>query len=217
MTILHKSRCLPSMLAGGVVWLTACSGVRHSASLGSIDSAPMKSGSSAASITPEGSASMGHDTSKQSAPKALNLQPNVSDPRNDVVSVERMKVTTTELSGYALVHESSRNVLYLQDYRGAPAEASATGSGMIWAESGYWGNQIIAIDGVDVSSLARREWYRMIFQSSDHVRLSIRTRSKRIEIIDAYVGKGLKPNKAPEQTPRSVTPPAISDDGQKRI
>lgn len=115
--------------------------------------------------------------------------------RNDdsTVNMDRVIVNKPRLIGYVLVFDIFRNTLALRDGREAPPEAIATGHGIIWAEAGYWGAQIVAIDSVDVSNLDRREWHRMIFRGSDPVRLSIATRSKRIVIIDAFTGKVPRP------------------------
>lgn len=118
------------------------------------------------------------------------------------VNLAQVRVKAAELAAYCLSHVYPANTLILRDYRDAPWEDA--GRSIIWAEAGYWGCAIVAIDGVDVATLGQREWYRMLFYGSDPVRLSVAAHSKQVVVIDAFTGKGPRPARSAEPTPATA-------------
>jgi hypothetical protein len=63
--------------------------------------------------------------------------------------------------------------------------ASSTASAVLWSEPGHWNEQIVAVEGKDVTSLPLRDQSRLR-KSVDPVLLTVRARSGRLSTIECY-------------------------------
>lgn len=100
--------------------------------------------------------------------------------KNDAsaTKMDPLKVTESRLAGYTRV--SRGGTLWLEHLDPRPE------FNRLWIDPGYWGYEIVKIEGKEVATMSMKEANHLFFTLPEPMHLTIRSRSGRVQEVEAF-------------------------------
>ncbi len=169
----------PLLVCLGFTWLSACS----TPPTNLLDVRTSATSRAVASVAEARQANVGTNAPDLDVKLPEAVRPNgdlPSAPTMPALEVKQEKPIRYIIWGILAADHPDYGTFVLRDER-----SSATAGNVCWAEPGHWNEQIVAVEGQDITALKLRE-ARSLMRSADPVHFTMRARSGRLTTIECY-------------------------------